>query len=130
MYHLFLLFIVVIEECQGKQNFPVTRVRNILLKFICLLAFIRNTGKSCWGHCNKKQGACSWCGSEGMCCTQKPGWNDISKGCDGTFGGLTMHECVRKPSKISIKVFSLIVFLTKKSFPFLVSSKCILSFRT
>lgn len=94
---------------------PVTRVRNFLLKSIYLLANITNTGKSCWGHCNSKQGACSWCGSEGMCCTQKTGWNDMSKGCDGTFGGLSRHECVRKPSKISINVYKLI-FIQSKTF--------------
>ncbi len=31
-----------------------------------------------------------------MCCTQKPGWTDTSNGCDGTFGGLTRHECALK----------------------------------
>ena len=58
-----------------------------------------NTGLDCWGHCSEQQGPCSWCGSEGMCCTKKPGWTDTSNGCDGTFGGETEHECVLKPGK-------------------------------
>ena len=57
---------------------------------------IKNTGIDCWYFCNKRQGPCPWCGTEGSCCTQKSGWTDISNGCDGTFGGLTRHECSMK----------------------------------
>ena len=59
---------------------------------------IQNEGEDCWGGCNAVQGPCDWCGSHGMCCTMKPGWTDISNGCDGTFGGATRHECVSKPT--------------------------------
>ena len=55
---------------------------------------LQNTGEDCWHHCDSKQGPCSWCGTRGMCC--KNGWHDISNGCDGTFGGISMHECVLK----------------------------------
>ena len=57
---------------------------------------LQNKGKNCWSHCNGQQGPCSWCGTEGMCCTKKPGWTDTSNGCDGTFGGLTGHKCFLK----------------------------------
>merc|ERR1739844_443285 len=55
-------------------------------------AQLQNTVKDCWYECNSKQGPCSWCGTAGMCC--KKGFNDKSNGCDGTFGGITRHECV------------------------------------
>ena len=47
----------------------------------------------CWRACGGKQGPCTWCGVGGKCCTRKHGWTDTSNGCDGTFGGLTQHEC-------------------------------------
>jgi len=52
---------------------------------------LTNTGKDCWYKCGSKQGPCEWCGTKGMCC--KNGFKDKSNGCDGTFGGLTRHEC-------------------------------------
>jgi len=52
-----------------------------------------NKGKDCWSHCNGSQGPCLWCGNFGYCCTQKPGWTDVSNGCDGSIGGQTGHEC-------------------------------------
>jgi len=55
-------------------------------------------GEDCWYECGKKQGPCAWCGSEGWCCTQKSGWTDTSNGCDGTFGGVSKHECALKPN--------------------------------
>ena len=58
-----------------------------------IIAPIQNEGMNCWKHCQKRQGPCSWCGAQGMCCTQKPGWSDMSNGCDGTFGGRKAHEC-------------------------------------
>ena len=60
---------------------------------------LENAGKDCWRKCNKRQGACEWCGSIGFCCTKKKEWNDYSNGCDGTFGGETMHQCALKPGK-------------------------------
>ena len=60
---------------------------------------LQHTGKDCWSSCDNKQGWCPWCGSRGMCCTQKVGWTDTTNGCDGTFGGLKEHECVLNPSK-------------------------------
>ena len=53
-----------------------------------------NAGVDCWEKCGGKQGPCDWCGN-GRCC--KKGWPDTSNGCDGSFGGNTMHECVLKP---------------------------------
>ena len=61
-------------------------------------------GEDCWYECGKKQGPCAWCGSEGWCCTQKSGWTDTSNGCDGTFGGVSKHECALKPSKLYMKL--------------------------
>ena len=52
---------------------------------------LENAGKECWRKCGKKQGPCLWCGTEGMCCKQDKKW--IGDGCDGTFGGKTMHTC-------------------------------------
>ena len=50
-------------------------------------------GLDCWDDCNKQQGPCEWCGSEGYCC--KIGM--IGNGCDGTFGGDKVHKCVFEP---------------------------------
>ena len=82
-----------------------------------------NTGKDCWYKCNRRQGPCPWCGSEGYCCTQQNDWNDTSNGCDGTFGGVSMHECALKPSNllVKIKVFS----TSSKSFEIFHVSKII-----
>ena len=51
----------------------------------------------CLDNCGKKQGYCSYCGSEGLCCTQNRTWFDISNGCDGFFGGIDVHECTLRP---------------------------------
>ena len=59
---------------------------------------LKNSGEDCWYKCNNKQGSCLWCGTGGMCCTQKANWNDTSNGCDGTLGGQEKHECILKPS--------------------------------
>ena len=55
-----------------------------------------NTGVYCLHRCGG-QGICEWCGTEGICC--RKGWGDTSNGCDGSFGGLTKHECVLNPGK-------------------------------
>ena len=61
-------------------------------------ADLQNAGQDCYPHCNKEQGLCDWCGADGWCCRQ--GWT-AGNGCDGSFGGENMHECVLKPGKIS-----------------------------
>ena len=73
---------------------------------MCFLDLLKiaNTGKDCWNPCGYKQGPCKWCGYEGWCCTKKSGFTDTSNGCDGTFGGLSMHECALKPSKFYVKI--------------------------
>ena len=58
---------------------------------------LQNPGEDCWSHCNGEQGPCHWCGADGWCCKQ--GWT-VGNGCDGSFGGENMHECVLKPGKI------------------------------
>ena len=63
-------------------------------------AELQNAGKDCLGNCNQSQGKCPWCGSCGWCCTMKPGWTNTSNGCDGTFGGVSKHECVLKPGRV------------------------------
>ena len=40
-----------------------------------------NYGKDCWNECNKTIGPCSWCGSNGWCCSK-----DFEHyGCGGSF---------------------------------------------
>jgi hypothetical protein len=52
-----------------------------------------NQGKGCWSGCRRKQGPCTWCGSEGSCC--RLGWRDKRNGCDGSFGiPRKGHVCV------------------------------------
>ena len=51
---------------------------------------LQNSGKDCWGPCNG-QGPCDYCGT-GVCC--RKGWDDHSKGCDGSIGGDGYHTCV------------------------------------
>ena len=56
---------------------------------------LENSGKNCWDGCNKQQGRCNWCGTDGYCC--RKGWS-IGNGCDGTFGGTGHHLCLLKSS--------------------------------
>ena len=58
-------------------------------------ADLQNAGEDCYPHCNREQGLCDWCGADGWCCRQ--GWT-VGNGCDGSFGGENMHECVLKPA--------------------------------
>ena len=58
---------------------------------------VDNFGLDCWSRCGSKQGPCAWCGNNGICCTQKPGWNNTDNGCNGNIGGFTKHECVKNP---------------------------------
>ena len=68
----------------------------------CLfIAEIENEGKGCWDECKQNQGKCSWCGSMGYCCRKD--YFDLSKGCDGTFGGdADNHVCVKPPGNYSM----------------------------
>ena len=54
----------------------------------------KNLGKNCWGACGRKDGFCSWCGTEGLCC--RKGWT--GNGCDGKMGG-NGHACVKRQGK-------------------------------
>ena len=83
--------------------------------FLFLEPKLKNTGLDCWPPCSGQQGPCSWCGTEGMCCTMKTGWSDTSNGCDGTFGGETKHECYLRPG----------TFLTKLGLPVSIVPKII-----
>ena len=79
----------------------------VLLIFICIIQNIANVkgsplengGEKCWGRCNKQEGKCDWCGTEGWCCRK----DRIGNGCDGTFGGSGVfntgvhHECHLHP---------------------------------
>ena len=51
-------------------------------------------GTECSVSCGG-QGPCDLCGKNGMCCTQRKGWNDTNNGCNGLFGGPKQHECVQ-----------------------------------
>ena len=57
---------------------------------------MKNAGQSCWLDCNKQQGKCEWCGTEGYCCMKD--W-PAGNGCDGSFGGENGHECLLRPTK-------------------------------
>ena len=59
----------------------------------------KNVGGECWGSCGGREGHCSWCGTEGLCCRR--GW--ASNGCNGQWGGDTYHMCV-KGATVSINV--------------------------
>merc|ERR1719458_1259310 len=54
---------------------------------------IANKGKDCWKGCEKTQGRCEWCGTDGWCC--RLGWE--GNGCDGSMGASGMgHVCTSK----------------------------------
>ena len=60
-----------------------------------LLGSLEHGGEECYSHkCNQKNGKCAWCGTGGYCCRigHKGG------GCNGFFGGPSMHQCVLKPT--------------------------------
>ena len=56
---------------------------------------LKNTGKDCWDECSQKDGPCTWCGTEGLCC--RKGYT--GNGCNGQMGGDSMHMCVTKESE-------------------------------
>ena len=65
---------------------------------------MEHAGESCWDQCNGTQvllalERCNYCGTDGMCCRDK--WVGIE--CDGTYGGVSEHECVLKPGTDSDK---------------------------
>ena len=70
--------------------------------FLCLGSGLENGGRDCWAGCNSQQGKCHWCGADGWCCRKNFSY-DTRNGCDGTFGGLTNHQCVLKPSTIQFE---------------------------
>ena len=73
---------------------------------ICILESwgqLENVNKDCWFQCNKQQGKCIWCGTDGLCCKN----GTKGSGCDGTFGGKTGHRCVIKAGKHIKKAFDI-----------------------
>ena len=56
---------------------------------------VRKVGFNCFEMCDRIEGNCTWCGTEGMCCSRTV-WTGPD--CDGSFGGIE-HECVDPPSK-------------------------------
>ena len=44
---------------------------------------LENMGEICWDPCDEKQGACEFCGLDGVCC--RKGYT--GNGCDGEIGG-------------------------------------------
>ena len=56
---------------------------------------LQHANEDCLDKCNKLEGKCDWCGTDGWCCAK----NQIGSGCDGTFGGDPGHQCVLKPLK-------------------------------
>ena len=57
------------------------------------LGELDNAGEECWWECNKQQGKCDWCGTEGWCCRMN--WK--GNGCDGSIGGANNHQCTLNP---------------------------------
>ena len=58
---------------------------------------LAHSGEECSlskNKCNKQEGKCDWCGTEGWCCRK----GFIGNGCDGSFGGESGHRCVLKPN--------------------------------
>lgn len=56
---------------------------------------LENMGETCWYPCDKKEGACGFCGLDGVCC--RKGYT--GNGCDGKIGGDDDHRCASKPEK-------------------------------
>ena len=63
----------------------------------CYSIGLENADQDCWYGCNQQQGKCSWCGQNGYCCKDGTPGN----GCDGSFGGVSIHACTL--SKLIIK---------------------------
>lgn len=60
---------------------------------------LENMGEICWDPCDEKQGACEFCGLDGVCC--RKGYT--GNGCDGEIGGDDHHRCASKPGTFAIK---------------------------
>ena len=92
-------------KCNKVITYKLVNLMNVIqtilraYHFLCLGSGLENGGQDCWGGCNKKQGKCAWCGTNGWCCRES--W--IGNGCDGTLGGPNQHLCVLKPSGIFFK---------------------------
>ena len=71
-------------------SFSVT-VQQILIILLTISA-LKNAGKKCWVNCGEKEGPCSWCGTEGLCC--RKGWT--GNGCSGIMDIDVGHVCVRE----------------------------------
>jgi hypothetical protein len=56
-------------------------------------------GETCWYPCDKKEGACGFCGLDGVCC--RKGYT--GNGCDGKIGGDDEHRCASKPGTLAVK---------------------------
>jgi len=61
---------------------------------------LMNTGEDCWHECGSKEGPCSWCGTEGLCC--RKGWT--GNGCSGNMGGDDMHMCVKEEVAVNCQM--------------------------
>ena len=55
-------------------------------------SLLENGFQDCWDDCNKQEGKCAWCGTDGWCCRKD--W--VGNGCDGNIGGPNDHQCVLK----------------------------------
>ena len=97
---VFVFCLVIVLRIKSFVIFDYIIIR-IFSEYLFLV--LSNEGEECYEKCGHKQGECSWCGSKGMCCSQNDNWNDTSYECDGTFGGMTRHECVLKPG-VAFKV--------------------------
>merc|ERR1712136_612155 len=69
-----------ISDCEKGHTFPVPKLQNV--------------GHYCWLQCNKVNGRCLFCGSEGLCC--RKGWPGNE--CDGKIGlSPDHHRCSPRP---------------------------------
>ena len=58
----------------------------------------KNLGEVCWLDCARREGACAWCGTEGLCCRGGSG-----NGCEGRNNGGDLHICVKNEGKEHLK---------------------------
>ena len=56
----------------------------------------KNLGEDCWWGCSQTQGACAWCGTEGLCCRK----GHVGNGCDGQVGDDDFHMCVKNEGRV------------------------------
>ena len=60
-------------------------------------SLLENGFQDCWNGCNKQEGKCAWCGTDGWCCRK----DRVGNGCDGNIGGPNNHQCVLKTGMYS-----------------------------